>query len=243
VNTQNAKKIGECEVCPATDIEITVHYGNLWMCESCWSKELALQAERVKPENVQARIDKVNTPQTTPIDNILIKSQAIDNSIQVRPDVFNAETIAIVELKKAIDENPEITNKPYALAETLKERHGKFQSVIFEANEKIVEASNNQRAIQIYLNQLANSLRAEEREKLKIADINYKPQAPKTPTVKAIKTTGTKKKFDKVELRKYAAELGVAEFTLQAFVIQRGISVEDAAKLLKKTMDAAKAGL
>ena len=99
-------------------------------------------------------------------------------------------------------------------------------------NEKLVDLNNQQKAIQVYLNNLANKLRAEEREKLKLADINYKPNVVK-PVVKTVKT---KSKLDKVELRKYAAELGVDEFTLQMLVVAKGLTIEKAAALLRSTM-------
>lgn len=242
LNKPETKKIGECECCPKTDIEISVHYGNLWMCDDCWNKELALQAEANKPENVESRVlatKVVNTP--TPIDSTLVKTREIDSSIQIRTDLFNAATVAIMDIKKSIDSDESITNKPARLAETLLERFNHYKQVVFELNEKIVEAGTEQKAIQVYLNQLANSLRAEEREKYKISDINYKPQT-KTPTVKAIKTTGTKsKKLDKAELRKYATEIGINEYTLQAFVVSKGVTVEEAANMIKKSIAAAKA--
>jgi hypothetical protein len=237
-NNQSNKKIGECEVCPKTEIEISVHYGNLWMCDKCWSKELALKTENDKPENVASRIEATRH---NPIESKLIEtSKAIDNSIQVRTDLFNAATVAIMDIKKSIDDNTEIQNKPYTLATTLLERFNHYKQVVFELNEQIIEAGNQQKAIQVYLNQLANSLRAEERAELKIADISYKPQPPKSTSVKTIKTTSKSKKFDKVELRKYAAELGVAEFTLQSFVVSQGLTVAEAADKIRKSIAAAK---
>jgi hypothetical protein len=138
-------------------------------------------------------------------------------------------------LKKAIDENPEIVNKPYALAEELTNMHKKFTDSISEHNEAIQVENSKQKAIQVYLNNMANSLRVEEREKLKIADINYKPQAVKPSKPKPISTTGTKKstKLDKNELNKFAAELGVSAFTLQQIVVARNCSVADAAIYLR----------
>jgi len=228
-------KIGECEVCDAKDIKITVHYGNMWFCDDCWTKEEAASKEHMSPENQQKRVDAYkDSIEARTID----ASRAIDSSIQVRTDLFNAATTAIVDLKKAIDENPEITNKPYALAEELTNRFNHFKQVIFDMNEKIVEANNNQKAIQVYLNNMANTLRTEEREKLKIADINYKPLSVKPSKPKSISTTGTKKsgKLDKVELRKYAAELGVSEFTLQMVCVAQGITPEAAANKLRKSI-------
>jgi uncharacterized coiled-coil protein SlyX len=168
----------------------------------------------------------------------LKESRDIDNRVTVRTDLFNAATIAIAELKKSIDSDETITNKPYALAVELQNRYSHYKQVIFELNEKVVEASNQQKAIQIYLNNLANTLRQEEREKLKIQDINYKPRAVRTVSAKAIKLS--KKKLDTKELRKYAAELGVPEFTLRMVAIQKGLDATSVYKLMKANIEAAK---
>jgi hypothetical protein len=227
---------GECECCDASHTEenpvkITVHYGNMWFCDSCWAKESEVTKELKATNQVQ-----------NVVTNALREAAHVDNTVQVRTDLFNAQTVSIINLKAEIDNNPEIVNKPYVLAEQLMARFEKFKSVIFEYNEKIVEANNAQKAIQVYLNQMANQLRSEEREKLKIADISYQPAKVKPVTPRSIKTTGTKKstKLDKVELRKYAAELGVAEFTLQMVVVAKGCSIQEAAEMLKKSINAAK---
>jgi hypothetical protein len=220
-----------CEACPNIG-PVDIRYGNILMCDSCWTKEQNLKAESMRPENVQNRVNAMNAAMDV--------SRKIDAAVSVRPDLFNAATTAIVDMKKLIDENPEITNKPFTLATELKNRFEHFQKVVFEANEQIIAATNNQKAIQVYLNNLANSLRAEEREKLKIQDISYKPIAPKTPTVKTV-TTKTSKKIDKALLRKYAIELGVSDFTLQSFVVSSGCTVEEAADKIRKSIAAAKA--
>lgn len=236
------KKIGECEVCPKTDVEISLHYGNMWFCDECWTKEQAFTKDHMSAENQQKRVDEANAKQIALHEVAVQTSRAVDSSIQVRTDLFNAATESIVNLKKEIDANESITNKPYALASELMTRFEHFKSVVFEMQQKIVEAGNEQKAIQVYLNQLANQLRAEEREKLKINDISYQPTKVKPVKPAAIKTTGTKKstKLDKAELNKYAAELGVAAFTLQMVVVSRGITIKEAADMLKASLAAAK---
>jgi Zn-dependent metalloprotease len=199
------------------------------MCPDCWKKEQDTHNETMKPENQQARVDAMNKAMT--------ESRKLDSTIEVRSDLFNAATVSIIDLKKLIDDNPTITNKPFALAETLTERFSHFKKVIFDANESIIEATNNQKAIQVYLNNLANSLRAEEREKLKLADINYKPGAVKpVKTVSTVKVRKASTKLDKKELDKYAKELGVSAFTLQMLCVSQGITPEMAANKLRKSI-------
>lgn len=239
---KRAADMHECDIC-GREVSVQVKYGNMLMCAECTEKEEKLYQESQRPENIASRVVAVNEP-AAKLNEVLKAARSVDDGIQVRTDLFNAATVAITELKTSIDNDVEITNKPYALAEELKRRFEHFRNVVFELNQQIVEAGNQQKAIQVYLNQLANTLRSEEREKLKISDLNYQPQAVKPAKPRAISTTGTKRKsgkLDKAELRKYAAELGVAEFTLQMLVVSKGITVEEAAKMLKATLDASKA--
>jgi len=207
-------------------------YGGMIVCGNCYAIEMGLLKTNSTPQAQNERVEESNNKMALALE----ASRAVDESIKVRTDLFNAATTSIIELKAQIDGNAEITNKPYALAEELTKRFEHHKQVVFELSEQIVAAGNSQKAIQIYLNQLANSLRAEEREKLKIADINYKPNPVKPVKTRAVKTTGTSKKLDKAELKKYAAELGVSEFTLQMVCVSQGISPEMAANKLRKSI-------
>lgn len=235
-------KVEVCEVCPNSVASWTIHtIGRMKMCCSCYSNEMKLQAENNTPEKQQQRVDTANEVMQNSLElNALATSRQIDSSITVRTDLFNAATTSIIDLKKIIDDSPEIQNKQYALAEELMRRFEHFKDVIFEANQTVVEASNNQRAIQVYLNQLSNQLRAEEREKLKIQDIDYKPREVKVSKPKAIRTK--KVAFNKVDIRNAAAaltqELGkpIPEYMLQMIVTSRQVTVEEAANILRKSL-------
>lgn len=232
-----------CGICREKNAD-AIRYGNLPMCNICWEKEQTLQAENMSPEHIEARVAASRSIKSVETD-VVEMSQKIDNSIQVRSDIFNAKTQAILDLKAAIDADVSITNKPYALAEVLTTKFKHLTGVIFEASDTIMDANNEQRAIQSFLNTFSNQLRNEEREKLKIADINYPVLPVKSPGVKKIKTTGTKatkipahrQKFDKEALRKYAGELGVPEMHLQQLVLVKGISVEAAADILREMLN------
>lgn len=233
-------KIGNCEVCEKTDVEITVHYGNMWFCSDCWE----IEKEAVKVNTApSAQLERVNDSHTTTLQNAALEaSRAIDANIQIRTDLFNAATVSIIELKKTIDEDTTITNKPYALAEELKKRFEHFKDVVFELNQQLVDAGNNQKAIHIYLNNMANQLRVEEREKLKIADLSYQPKAITKPTVRKVGTTSTTKKvkIDKLELAKYVKEIGVSEFMFIQIINTKQCTVAEAAEIIKKSIAAAK---
>lgn len=231
--------MGICEVCEVEKL-VTTQYGNMKFCDECWLKEVKASEENQSLSNQQKRIDESNSRK---VENQLItESKEIDNKINVRTDLFNAATKSIIDIKAAIDSDDSITNKPYRLAEVLTERFNHYKTVVFELNNSLVEAGNNQRAIQTYLNQLANQLRAEEREKLRIADINYKPSSVKSVTPRTIstRTTSKKNKIDKKELRAVASQLNISEFTLQMIVVQKNISIKEAADLLMKLSNESK---
>lgn len=235
-------KVEVCEVCPNAVASWTIHtIGSMKMCRSCYSNEMRLQAENNTPEKQEERVKIANEVMQNSLElNALATSRQIDSSITVRTDLFNAATTSIVELKSIIDNDSTIQNKQYALAEELMRRFEHFKDVIFEANQTVVEASNNQRAIQVYLNQLSNQLRAEEREKLKIQDINYKPREVKPIKPKAIRTK--KVAFNKADIRNAASqltqELGkpIPEYMLQMIVTSRQVTVEEAANILRKSL-------
>lgn len=185
-------------------------------CPSCKSEQ-----ENQLPETVK---------------DILVKKQELDNKIQVLPDFFNAEVISINELRTVIEES-DIENKPFHLATQLMDRYNHYKQVIFQLQQDIVEKANRQRAVQTELNNLANQLRTEEREKLRIADINYKPAVHvKVASAKPITT----KKFSKKELDATAAEYGVPAMFIQLTATQKNISLKEAAIQVKMEFSAIK---
>ena len=155
-------KMGECEVCPKKDITITNHRG-IWYCDDCWTAECKavseLQAVPVENVTTPEQAEFNNAIQT--YNNAYQAAREIGPTVAVRTDLFNAATTAIINIKASIDNDETIQNKPYALATALLERFNLQKAVIFEMNEKIIAAGNEQKAIQVYLNNLANSLRAE----------------------------------------------------------------------------------
>lgn len=243
-----------CETCPNVG-PVEIRHGNILMCQSCWDKDLAVRQiaanqpnspytpeQQAKHREFRERMDK---EREEAMNRVLAQSKERDLQVQLRTDAFNAATESIKELKIVIDKDDAIKNKPYKLAEELKGRFEHFQSVIFAQNEAIAAAQkeieaavNNQKAIQVYMNSLANQLRTEEREKLHIEDINYKPQAPKQAKTKKIETKKSTK-TSPAELKKYAQEIGAPTYILQQIIISKGVDVKTAADILKKSMNKA----
>lgn len=219
------QQLPECDYCDETEGIIRV------------GDSLTCPAHRNEPNLASSR-----EPEVAPINvnEVLKQTKAVDATISVRTDLFNAETVAIDAIRAAIMADEGITNKPFALATAIHERYTKYKQVIFEHQQAISEETNKQRAAQIYLNNLSNQLRADEREKLKIQDINYKPRAVAmkvTPKAQRL----VKTRVDVKELRARAAELGIPEFTFKMILIQKHLTVQQAYEMFKANIAAAKA--
>jgi hypothetical protein len=220
-------QLPECDFCERTDSIRKI--GNSLACP-----DHITDAQSVENPHPSVNESPIN------INEVLKKSREVDTAVQTRADLFNAETVSISDIFKAIDTDESITNKPFAKATELQTRINKQKQVIFELNQRIVDEHSRQRAQTQALNVLANQLRQEERDKLKLQDINYKPRDIRMPvTPKTIKMA--KKRIDKAELRNAAKELGIPEFTLQMIIVQKNLSVKEAFEMFKKNIAEAKA--
>lgn len=221
-----------CDSCPNTGKLNPL--GDLALCRECLDKEMQTIREHQSPEKQEQRMEIHN--------HVVEMSRNYDASIRVATDLFNANTTAIVDLKKAIDDDANIPadQKNFKLAEVLMERFNKHKAVIFQLQQSIVAEGSSQRAIQVYLNNLANKLQAEEREKLKIADINYKPEV-----VKEIKPKVTKPKVakaTKAEIKEAATLLGIGEYMVVMTMTAKGCDLQEAVRILAQAkIDAANA--
>jgi len=194
------------------------------LCPECVAKEDAI--EDALPSLVVYDDDKTIRVMMSANDK-LIQAKEIDSSVQTRSDIFNAETVSIIELRDAIDADDTITNKHFKLGEIVMERMNGYKKAIFEMNEEMVALANKQIANQIYLNELSNKLRLEEREQLKLKDINYKPNP-----VKVTKPSSASKvrKFDKAELKKWASIAKMPESVIQMLCLAKNLTPEQAAQ-------------
>lgn len=215
----------ECECCDYKGTDVKKVYGNMLMCPACLKKEEEL--EKQTEETAQDRVDAMN--------DVLKRQREIDTSINISTDLFNARTVAIVEMKAAIDQDNTIENKEFELASRLKERFTHLKQVVFDIDKQRLEATTEQRSIQQYLNELANRLRTEEREQLRLSDISYQPKPPKVVSDKPRKKRGPKKPtFDKAELKRVAGEMGIPEFTLQMTCVSKNCTPTEAADFIKE---------
>jgi hypothetical protein len=155
---------GECDL-----------FDNVLMCNTCRAK-----AE----DSVKNTISQVEST----VNDILETARKNDLNIRVSGDIFNAATVSHNDIKVAIENDDSIpqNQKIVEYQKRLVERFEHFQKIIFEADTAKHEASMNQLAITKSLRDLGNELREEFREKLRIADNNYKPIKP-IPVVKVKK--------------------------------------------------------
>lgn len=192
-------------------------------------------AEFQSPENQAKRLDSYNKV-VKPYEELISNARRIDESIHLSTDIFNAKTVAFIDIRDAVYANPEIPqdSKRFELARICKERIRHFQEVIFELDKKKIEAYSEQKSWHLALNDLANKLRVEEREQLKISDITYDVKLPKSVTPRKITTSP--KKASKEELRQLASELGMPEFTIQLVMTSKNWTIEQVGNHLRKTI-------
>ena len=122
----HSMKLGTCENCDKEKVEIFAAHHNFMMCRECYDKE----QEAMKQMNEAQRV----------IDT----SRKIDTSITLKADLFNAQTVAFVELFAAIDANPDIPADQKQLAKT-KECEARvlhFQQLLSTARQQVEEYGN-----------------------------------------------------------------------------------------------------
>lgn len=229
-----------CEACPNVgELHVFGKDGRVMaLCQSCRDAEEQILLKDYTPPDVNSPEANKRVEEHNALHDVLKKAKEIDTSIRFTADMFNAKTIAIVDIKKAIDDDPTIENKNYKLAEFLKERIEHFNGVIFDTRRVLTDAFAEQKAAQIYMNELANRLRAEEREKLKIADITYDAKAPKTVKPKTIKVSNTSDEKEKI--KKLCKELGIQEYTFTLVKLAKKWTVEETGNHFRRMINEGK---
>jgi len=212
------------------------------MCPTCKDTEQKAEAESLL--HAEERVKESN--------NSFIERQAadmqkqLDTTISIRTDIFNANFPSIMDMKREIEADPTIENKIFAHAMAVRARFDQFKKVLFELDDAKAQINSNMHAMQSYMNDLSNKLKAEERAKLQLENINYKPASPKVPgttKVKAPKAPSVPKaKIDKHLLRVMAAALNLPEYVIQITCTSKNMTVEQACEHLQK-IDAVKSGM
>lgn len=199
----------------------------IYYCVECKSKNEEIREEvlvEVKEREEKRALD------------VLANAKKIDESLAIQTDIFNAQTVSIEELRKAIEADPTITEKHFTLAKFLSERYENLQELIIGARSSIVEAETRKRAILTHYIELSKKLRQEEREKLRFQDLKYQPAPVKTVSPRKVST----KKADKEEAVRISKESGVPLQILLLLALTKNLSYKDAAIEFKKVENSVK---
>lgn len=209
-----------CELCEVN--KPTEHWKRLWLCDNCASEQKQVI---IDIKTSMAEKEAINHA------DYLEKNRQIDQSLKLREDIFNSESLSITAIIEAVNADDRIINKNLKICELVKEKIEKLRILIFDENTRIIELNNRLRVNEQFLNEKANKLRAEEREKLKLQDNTYKINPIKIAKPKLV---AVKKKLDKEKVRECVAELnkefpkmGITEIVFQMIMVQKGRGPED----------------
>lgn len=208
-------KTGDCDCCPdSKNVTLTLRHGD-WMCDNCVKLE-------TDAESRQTAIDTIE------------KSHAIDETIQIQSDIFNAATVSFAELKASIDNASDASqaDKDYALYLEAVNRIKQMTAGIVADEQALVAKKNGRHAWVTQVQELTVNLRADYRAKAKAHDLSYQPTTPKS--VKPAKTpktpTNTFTSKAKGELNDAAEKYKVPAHMVRITMVQFGISAENAAR-------------
>jgi hypothetical protein len=193
------------------------------MCPSCIEKNKQLTAESEANASKRVSEERQRGNEIIALNKILREAVAVDSSISVKTDIFNAETVSIVDIAESINKDSGISDKNEALAEFLVNRYKTYKEKIFANNAENVELVNKQNAIQKYLNELKNKLTEAQRQKYQLLDANYKPNQVKLAN-KPISSVAKPKKYDKAELIKAAQRAGVPVQVIQMVCVSKNMT-------------------
>ena len=173
-----------CDICKRFPVIVDIYkgYEEYVMCAGCYASEneAALvnkaklnEASKVIPETIQ----RIETEFASRNGND-IKDSAIVDLPMNGDEYFNAETIATVELEKRVLSNSDVPEdkKNFDFHQQMQMRQAHLQVALKKGIELLVETRSRLSSIQRSMNVNAAKLRKDERDKLKIADINYVPK-------------------------------------------------------------------
>jgi uncharacterized protein (UPF0335 family) len=211
---------GDCEACEKTDQVLTVSYG-MKLCPSCLSLQTAATESAVN--------------------NVISDVKTSLEPIQLKTDIHNAETPALMDIRTRIEQDNSIPAelKEVAFCNACIAQMQHFQKIAFDAREAANKADESARVWQLQVQTTISQLRGDLRETYKGLNINYSP----TP-VKSVKKAAKEKtpktrasaKFNVKELYAAAEKYGVDANATRSIMVARNLSADDAAKELAKLL-------
>lgn len=214
-----SESMGTCESCPNENVRIVL-MNQIWMCDECVAKEIAVALQHQTPEKQEERLNNYH----------LEMIQKENATLRIQTDIFNAKMTAIHEVQEAINADPKVENKNYTIAQVIAERYKHLNGLIHDVDVQKTEYETEQRALQTFYNELSKKLRTEEREKIKLQDITYKP----IETAVKKKKEDKPKKWDKTGVAAAALQYKVPEQLIQMTCAANDVTVETAVKILKE---------
>jgi len=202
--------------------------------------------EHQSPENQEKRLQE-NNYLISPYNELIKNARKIDEQLHLSSDIFTAKTVPIEELRRTIWADESIPNdkKFFEYVAECKRRIDKLRNVIFDLDKQKIEAYSEQKAWHVAMNDYANKLRAEEREQLRIQDINYDVKMPKPITPKAVKLTQKKAGVKEVraavsaladELGQPSTNLGMLELMVNRLMTSKNWELKQAIDNLRLTL-------
>jgi hypothetical protein len=203
---------GICEVCDKQS-EVFNTQGNIKMCQGC------IEEEKQHLENA------------TLANRVITDMRAVDSVSELKADIFNAETVAITELKAAIwaDENIPDTRKQFVYTQECERHFLASQKRVFEKRQAVIDEESIQARWQTAAQTAAGQLSAVEREHFKKLNMSYQPTQVKTP--KPGKSKSPAKNYKGSEFRDAAAKYNVDVAAVRMISIQRNVSADEAGRI------------
>jgi small-conductance mechanosensitive channel len=213
----------ECECCSnlATKEAPLKLFMAMWMCPGCVEKNKSLTAISEAGAEDRVNAERERAKDVIAVNSILKQAQSIDNNIQIKADLFNAETVAIYDIAQAIHADANVLDKHGAVAEAMLKRYQLYKEKIFANTAENVELANKQNAIHKYLNELKAKLTEEEREKYHLLNIDYKPNQVK---IKPINSPAKPKKWDKADIVNAAKRANVPTSVIQMICVAKNMT-------------------
>ena len=169
-----------CEVCKKTPTTVTI-VNDYLMCPQCKQNEIdALVENRSIIRDVPEPIQKLEQEFKANGNGKDKRDFSLVDLPTNGTEFFNAETEAHVKLFEKIKADKEIKeeDKWMFYVDQLQKRRNQLQAVLKEAVDILTETRSRLSSADRDINLVASKLRQDEKAKLKIADISYKPTAP-----------------------------------------------------------------
>lgn len=182
-------------------------------CDTCNEKSVSLLVEQVN-SSARSGMALYDAALTDNAKQVIEDSKKIDSSITYNGDVFNAKTIALIELKKAVfaDDSIPANEKNHAYQNLVAERYVHLKEVVFKLEQQVFEATVESKVLAEDLRTFGNELRKEIRDKIQNADNQYQP-----PVKAAVKPRLPK--GDKISAK---------DTLIKSFAELRGITITEA---------------